>query len=151
MIAFSVNLDLDPNFISDACTAAEKILAVQVMKDTRPFVPAQSMGLNQRTTLSLDERTRTIGSTIVYPGPYARYLYVGKVMVDSVTGKGPRKIPEVGYRFRKGATLRPTSRPLNISTAVHPQAQAEWFEASKKQNMEKWKNVAAKAIETYGK
>lgn len=143
MIAFSVNLDLDSNFISDACTAAEKILTVQVMKDTRPFVPAETTSLNQRT--------RIVGNSIVYPGPYARYLYAGKVMVDSVTGKGPMKIPEVGYRFHKGATLRPTERNLNISTAVHPQAQSHWFEASKKQNIEKWKQVAAKAIETYGK
>ena len=143
MISFSVHYDVDPNFISDACTAAEKILTVQVMKDTRIYVPAE--------TMSLAQRTRIIGDHIVYPGPYARYLYAGVAMVDGLTGKGPMKIPEVGYRFRKGAKLVPTNRPLNISTAVNPKAQAQWFEASKQDNLEKWKRVAAAAIETYGK
>lgn len=133
--------EFNPGTIALAGTAsnAEKILAVQVMKDTRRFVPA--------LTMSLNNRTRVIGNAIVYPGPYARYLYHGKVMVDSVTGKGPAKIPEVGYRFRKGATLVPTNRPLKYTKTVHPDAQAEWMEASKAANMAKWKRVAAAAVQ----
>ena len=37
------------------------------------------------------------------------YLFYGKVMVNSKTGKGPALIPGVGYRFPKDSTLMPTA------------------------------------------
>lgn len=130
------------SWINPACTRAEKILAVQVMKDTRPFVPA--------LTMSLNNRTRLIGSHIIYPGPYAQYLYYGKAMVDSKTGRGPFYIKGVGYRFRRGATLRATNRDLKFTKSVHPKAQAHWIEASLAANGAKWKRVARKAVAEYG-
>lgn len=128
--------------ISNACKRSEHILAVQIAKDTSPFVPAR--------TLSLDQRTHVKGNSIIYPGPYARYLYNGMKMVDSATGKGPMKFTDkngnVVIRFKKGAVLRPTNEPLNIRTSVHRQAQSHWFEASKAQNLQKWVRVADKAV-----
>ncbi len=121
---------------------AAHAVAVQASKDTEPYVPMR--------TGSLTARTQVEGSRIIYPGPYARYLYMGKVMVDSQTGKGPMKIVDQNgdefIRFRKGATLVATSRNLNISTASHPKAQARWFEASKAENLEKWKKTAKEAL-----
>lgn len=122
---------------------AAHAVAVQIQNDTEPFVPAR--------TLSLADRTQVVGNRIIYPGPYARYLYYGKVMVDSVTGKGPMRI--VGkdgseiIRFRKGAKLKPTNKPLKISQAVHKQATDHWLEASKAQNLDKWIQKAGKAVE----
>ena len=52
---------------------AAHALASQVAKDTEPFVPA--------LTKSQVNRTQVVENRIVYPGPYARYLYEGKVMV----------------------------------------------------------------------
>lgn len=143
MIQISVHDNIDPQFFHLTCTKAEKILAIQVLKDTRPFVPALTGSLNQRS--------RVEGNVVIYPGPYARYLYHGKVMVDSTTGKGAMKIP-VGqggdyiFRFRKGATLMPTGRDLHFNTGMHPDATSHWIEASKKKNMETWKEVARRAI-----
>ena len=94
-------------------------------------MPLLTGGLQQRS------HTEDNGRRVVFPGPYARYQYGGKVMVDSVTGKGPRKIPtgpgEYVLRFRKGAKLVPTQRPLTYSS---PQAVPEWFEHAKAQNMQ---------------
>lgn len=60
-------------------------------------------------------------------------------MVDSVTGKGPRKIPtgpgEYILRFRYGATLVPTSIPLKYSS---PDARPRWFEEAKARNKQFW-------------
>lgn len=57
----------------------------------------------------------------------------------SVTGKGPRKIPtgpgEYILRFRKGAKLVATDRPLKYS---NPQAVPQWFEHAKRQNKQFW-------------
>lgn len=110
-------------------TRGEHIVAQQVAKDTSPFVPA--------LTGSLDVRTRVEGSDVIYPGPYARFLYNGKLMVDPNTGSSYAP---------KGGTKVTTDRDLVFNKSVHPQAQAHWFEASKAQNMDKWRRVARKAV-----
>lgn len=130
------------NQIQASGPKAAHAVAIQAEADTRPYVPAQ--------TLSLANRTQVKGNKIIYPGPYARYLYYGKVMVNAATGKGPALIPDVGYRYPKGATLKPTNRDLDIKTNVHKNAQAFWFEASKAENLDKWKRVAAKAVMKFG-
>ena len=117
---------------------AEKIIAVQVMKDTEKYVPALTGSLSQRTHLE--------GSTIVYPGPYARYLFYGKRMVNAATGRGPFFIPGVGYRYPRGAVLRPTNDNLKFNRSMHPLAADHWFEASKASNLEKWIRVAERAM-----
>ena len=117
-----------------ACDKAEHVLAIQVEADTVPYVPA--------LTDSLTERTRAIGNTVVYPGPYARYLYYGKLMVDPDTGSPWAK---------RGATKVLTDRNLVFSQAMHQNAQSHWCEASKAQNLEKWVRVAQKAVAKYGK
>lgn len=110
-------------------TRGEHIVAQQVAKDTSPFVPA--------LTGSLDVRTRVDGPDVIYPGPYARFLYSGKVMVD----------PNTGSTYApKGGTKVITDRDLVFTKAVHPQAQSHWFEASKSQNLDKWKRIARKAV-----
>lgn len=111
------------------CTKAEHIVAIQVEKDTSPYTPA--------LTGSLDQRTRVVGNSVVYPGPYARYLYYGKLMVDPDTGS-PWAQP--------GAVKVLTDRDLVFTQSVHPQAQAHWFEASKAQNLDKWRRVAAENV-----
>lgn len=120
--------------LAESCTRAESIVGQQVIKDTAPFVPA--------LTGSLTIRTRLDGNKIIYPGPYAQFLYYGKVMVD----------PQTGSTFApKGGTKVLTNRDLVFSKAMHPQAQSHWFEASKAQNMEKWVRVADKAVKKFGK
>lgn len=118
------------------------ILAQQVKKDTEQYVPM--------LTGSLNIRTRVTGNTIIYPGPYARYLYYGNVMVDAATGKGPiRIVDKLGneyIRFRNGAVLKPTSRPLQYTTDFHPKAGKKWFERSKAENLEKWIRVAKRTV-----
>lgn len=115
--------------IAESAPKAEHIVAQQVVKDTSPYVPA--------LTGSLDQRTRVDGSLVIYPGPYARFLYYGKVMVD----------PNTGSTYApKGGSKVVTDRDLVFNQTVHPQAQDHWFEASKAQNLDKWERVAEKAV-----
>lgn len=119
--------------LAESCTRAESIVGQQVIKDTAPFVPALTGSLTIRTSLDSNK--------IIYPGPYARFLYYGKVMVD----------PQTGSTFApKGGTKVLTDRDLVFSKAMHPQAQSHWFEASKAQNLDKWIRVAEKAVEKFG-
>lgn len=132
MLKFSVHtegLDAIKDKLTDGCTKAEHTVALQVRKDTSPYVPM--------LTGSLDKRTRVEGAEVIYPGPYARYLYFGKLMVDPATGSSYAP---------KGTTKVLTDKNLVFNTASHAQAQAHWFEASKAENLEKWVRVADKAV-----
>lgn len=132
MLKFSVKTDGFDELqeaIARACTKAEHIVAVQMEKDTSPYVPF--------LTGSLDQRTQVVGNAIIYPGPYARFLYYGKVMVD----------PETGSTYaKKGMTKVLTDKNLEFNKAGHNQAQSYWFEASKAENLEKWIRIADKAV-----
>ena len=131
--------------LAQGCDKAEHILAVQILKDTAPFVPAsQAESLSNRSFtagFTSSDYGPASGNMIVYPGPYARFLYYGKVMVDPVTGS---------TNAPKGGTKVVTDRNLVFNTTVHSQAQSHWFEASKAQNLEKWLRVADKAVKKYG-
>ena len=135
-IKFSVHtdgMDAVRTSVANACKRAEHVLAEQMEKDTQPFVPA--------LTGSLTQRTRVVGNEIVYPGPYARPLYYGKVMID----------PNTGSTYApKGGTKVVTDRNLVFNHTAHPQAQSHWCEASKAQNLDKWLRVADKAVKKYG-
>ena len=132
MLKFSVHtagLDAIKDKLAEGCTKTEHTVALQVRKDTSPYVPA--------LTGSLDKRTRVDGGEIIYPGPYARYLYYGKLMVDPSTGSSYAS---------KGGTKILTDKNLVFNKAMHAQAQSHWFEASKAENLEKWVRVADKAV-----
>lgn len=136
-LKFSVDasgMDAVKAALAQACTKAEHAVALQVKKDTAPFVPARNNVLTNDT--------KVIGNLVVYPGPYARYLYYGKLMVDPATGS--TYAPKGGHKVV-------TDRNLVFNTTMHPQAQAHWFDASKAQNMEKWVRVADKAVKKFGK
>ena len=133
---FTVKSDISEavaSAVADRCDKAAHVVALQVKKDTEPYVPM--------LTGSLKNRARVEGDTIIYPGPYARFLYYGKVMVDPNTGS---------TWAPSGVTKEVTDRDLVFTTEFHPQAQAFWFEASKAQNQDKWLRVAQKAVEKFG-
>ena len=138
-LQFSVHSNVNINQLADTCSVAEKKLAVEVMRDTVPFVPALT-GVFSNTV-------RVIGNHVVYSGVMSRYLWEGKVMVDSETGKGARWLgEEIGFRHRRGATLVPTDRNLTYSKSMHPKATSHWFDASKEKNLDKWLRAAKKLL-----
>lgn len=75
---------------------------------------------------------------LLYPDPYAQYLYQGHVMVNEKTGKGPALIPNVGYRYKKGTTLKATERPLTYDQSANPLAGPRWVERAKNDHYEEW-------------
>ncbi len=115
--------------LKEAEAQATHEATIQAAKDTEPFVPM--------LTGSLKNRTQVKDGEIIYPGPYSRYLYYGKLMVDPATGSPWAK---------KGASKAVTNKDLVFTKSFHPDAQSYWFEASKALNLEKWKRVMVKAI-----
>lgn len=135
MLKFNVHtsgLDSLREKVSSASDKAAHIVAMQVRKDTSPYVPFLN-GV-------LSESARVVNNYVIYGGqfaPYAHYLYYGKLRVD----------PETGSSYAPyGATKVLTDKDLVFNKATHGQATSHWFEASKAQNLEKWVRVADKAV-----
>jgi len=128
MLTFDVRTG-DLASVLPSTNKAEKILAAQAMKDTDKFVPALTGNFAQR--VHLEE------STIVYPGPFARFLYYGKVMIYEPTGStwAPKNEHKVV-----------TGRDLVMNKSMHPQATSHWFEVSKAANLETWLKVAERLV-----
>ncbi len=132
---FRVEIRLDR--FSKQFADAQQWLGDRVLEGCEPFMPKQTGSLEQRSCVLNG------GKQVLFPGPYARFLYGGKVMVDRVTGKGPRKIPmgpggDYILRFEEGAKLVPSNRRLTYSTSRNPQATDHWFDSAKAQHGEYW-------------
>ncbi len=123
------NLSRYTQLMRQATPEAQRAVIVQMVKDTEPYVPARTKSLSLRTQINDD--------TIVYPGPYARFLYHGKVMIDPVT-----KSPYARY----GAHKIVTAKDLDMKKTVHAQATAFWYDYAKRKNLQKWRNVMVKAV-----
>lgn len=115
---FRVNLSLDK--FSRQFIEAQQWLGDRVLEDCKAYMPHLTGGLQQRS------HTEEDGKKVVFPGPYGRFQYGGKVMVDPVTGSP---------WARKGAKKVLTDRPLKYS---NPQATDHWFDTAKAQHGEYW-------------
>ena len=122
-----------------AINRAQFALDERVMQDMMPFMPADTGSFIQLT----EARSHAYaGSGTVCAGvaPMGRYLYEGKVMVDE-EGRGatPMDIDgQIIFRFRKGAILHATDKPLTYSKHMNPNAGDHWFDKAKKQNLKDW-------------
>ena len=108
---FRVNLSLDR--FSRQFIEAQQWLGDRVLEDCKAYMPHLTGGLQQRS------HTEEDGKKVVFPGPYGRFQYGGKVIVDTVTGT--KKVL--------------TDRPLQYS---NPQATDHWFDTAKAQHGEYW-------------
>lgn len=140
----TMRLDLDLKRFEKQFQDAQYSLDNMVMASMVPIMPMQTGNFIDITT-GMSAALAGSGKVIAAAPPYGRFLYYGKVMVDSATGKGPMKIPDGlnGYelRFRKGAKLKPTTRNLKYSRA---DARPEWFEVAKERHGDNWVSVTKK-------
>ena len=120
---------------------AQYALDNMVMTSMVPYMPMQT-GTFINVTRGMSQAIAGSGKVVAAAPPMGRYLYEGKVMVDSVTGKGPAKIPlsTGGYilRYRKGAKLKATDRPLQYSKRANPDATDHWFEPAMRKDGKRW-------------
>lgn len=104
---------------------AQKWLDLEVFKDSDPYMP-------KRDALMRDlawQRTKSLAGTgeiVVAAQPYGRFQYMGKVMVDPLTGSP---------WARKDAKKVVTNRDLKYS---NPQATPRWFETAKSVKLQHW-------------
>ena len=124
-VASGIRVDIQFDRFSRQFMEAQWRLGNQVLHDCKAFMPlgGDSGGgsLQQRSSVLRE------GREVEFPGPYARFQYGGKVMVDPVT-KSPWA--------RKGVNNKElTNRPLTYS---QPTATSHWFDAAKAAHGEYW-------------
>lgn len=99
---------------------AQLWLGHTVLEDCKPYMPLRTGSMQQRSKVNYG------GTQVEFPGPYARFQYGGKVMVDPVTNSP---------WARKGAKKVLTDRPLTYS---QPMATSHWFDTAKAAHGEYW-------------
>lgn len=120
---------------------AQYALDSQIMNDMIPYMPLQT---GQFQNLTRMRSAALAGSGVVCAATtvYGRYLYYGKKMKNSETGKGPMRIPlaggEVIFRFPKGSTLIASNEPLKYSNR---QAKPEWYKVAESQRLKEWEKL----------
>ncbi len=127
MLDFTVHTeDFDRlhGLIDRAALQAELATAIEIEKDTRSYVPMLTGVFRLQTTIA--------GNFIIYHGPYARYLYEGKVMVGPL--HGPKHA---------------TDKKLVYTRTTPIQAGDHWFKKSKAQNLHSWIGTADRAVIHY--
>lgn len=126
---------------------AQYELDSMVMTSMIPYMPKDT-GTFINVTQGMSQSLAGSGLVVAAAPPMGRYLYMGKKMVDSVTGRGPAPIEispgQREPRFRKGAKLKPTDEPLKYSTHANPKATDHWFDAAKKDHGDAWVKKAKK-------
>lgn len=121
-----VKIDLKP--YEQKHIAAQQWLGDRVLEDCRAVMPLLTGNLQQRSYVAYG------GRQVIFPGPYARFQYGGKVMVD----------PDTGSPWaRKGVKKELADRPLTYS---NPEATDHWFDTAKARNGEYWINGVKERI-----
>lgn len=109
-----------------------------IMDSMTPYMPMVTGNFIQRTR-AMSAAIQGSGQVCAAAPPYGRYLYEGKVMVET-TGQPAFYIEGVGFRHHIGSTLIPTGKDLNYTSTFHPGVQSHWFEPAKRTHEKEWKN-----------
>lgn len=98
----------------------QKFVSNELLRISDPYTPFDSGILKNTAFISSD------GTAIIYPVPYARYLWHGKLMVDPVTKKGAFFKEGYGFWSRPKVQKELTNRDLKFQGA--PIRGQKWVE-----------------------
>lgn len=127
-VSGNIRVELSLDRFSKQFKEAQQWLGDRVLEDCKPYMPHLTGKFQQRSHVEND------GAKVVFPGPYGRFLYGGKVMIDPVTGSP---------YARAGAKKILTDTPLKYSNS---QATDHWFDTAKDKNQEYWIEGAGKIL-----
>lgn len=118
----------------------QQIIDKRVIDYCKPYVPKQTGVLE----MSAYNATQIGSGEVVYPGPYAHYMYYGEVYGPNIPIQDTEG--NVIFRSKPGSKKEPTGRALNYNTDLNPLAGSYWFERMKADHLddivEEARNVA---------
>lgn len=114
---------------------AQFALDGQVMHDMLPFMPMIQGNFIHETEI-VSKSLQGSGVVCAGAGPFGRFLYEGKVMVDEVTGSAWAR--KYGRKITTATPLKYTGRDY---VGPHPNVTDHWFDAAKKIKLKNWVNM----------
>lgn len=129
-----IKVNLDLSRFEKQYQDAQSWLDGQVMTDMEPYIPKQGGVLYQRT-VGESAALQGTGLVVAAAGPYGRFIYEGKTMVDILTGspwarKDAKKVIVSQYAGQTNAKENLTYS--NAKTVPH------WFDTAKEQHLKEW-------------
>ena len=114
--------NIDINRFNRKLELAQKRLDDAIIRDCHPFTPVRKGVLRA----SVNTHTVRGSGLIIYPGPYAHYIYEGKDMV--------------GVRTKRHRADKDEPKEYNGKVLYYhePGTGEKWFEKAKEQNLDKW-------------
>lgn len=110
----------------------QQVIDKRVMDYCVPYCPFETGHLAQSCYAAT-----TIGSgEVIYPGPYARYLYYGEVMGPNIPIFEDNTGEPTGWFSPPGKPKHLTGRELKYATDKNPQAGSHWFERMKADHLD---------------
>lgn len=110
----------------------QKAIDKAVIDYNLQYVPMQTGTLGRSAYTATD-----VGSgRVVYPGPYARYLYYGEVYGPNIPVFEDNSGTPTRFWSPPGQAKHPTGRQLEYNTEVNPLAGPFWFERMKADHTE---------------
>lgn len=137
-IKVNVQSRFNPREMDRRVKAAERAVALQAEKDTRPFVP--------RNTGGLAGRTEVAQNLIIYRGPGVRSLYFGKQVVDPKTKVAGFPIGNSEFRSRAGVRKVLSNKEYKFKSGT-----SFWFRESKRVNIARWRALAKREVAGNGR
>lgn len=119
----------------------QEAIDTAVLRFSEMYMPKDSGSLIAR---SWDATVKGSGR-VVFPGPYAHYLYHGEVYGPSFPIFDDDSGEPTTFRSRKNQKKYPTGRALNFKPDNNPQATSHWWEAAKANHLDAILEEARKA------
>lgn len=123
-----MHVDIDLSRFERQFQRAQYALDSVVMTDMVKFMPMDT-GQFINVTKSMSAAIAGSGKVVAAAPPFGRFLYEGKVMVGVYSGSP---------LAQKGEKKVATDRDIDFCKGAHPDAQAHWFDAAKKQFGSQW-------------
>lgn len=123
----------------------QEVIDMASLRYSAMYMPMNSGNLIKRSWLSTD-----LGSgRLIFPGPYAHYLYYGEVYGPNIPIFDDDSGIPVTYRSPKNKKKYPTGRALQYSKDPNPHACSHWWEVAKANHIKDILEEARKAVRWY--
>ena len=145
MVDGDMKIELNMDRFSRQYQEAQYLLDGMVMDSMVPFMPMISGDFINRTRVKSTSMQGT-GFVCAAAEPYGRFLYFGKTMVDPATGSTWARYDAEKVLVSQYSGKTNAKENLEYTRQAHPQAQAKWFDAAKRQYGSTWiRKVKAQA------
>ena len=145
MVDGDMKIKLNMDRFSKRYQEAQYLLDGMVMDSMVPFMPMISGDFIDETRAKSSSMQGT-GFVCAAAAPYGRFLYMGKTMIDPATGSTWARFSAEKVLVSQYSGKTNAKENLEYTKQAHPQAQAKWFDAAKRQYGSTWiRKVKAQA------